>query len=66
MPVYVFDGRTLQGARVSGERVADSKAALTALLQGAVRLPGQRVGVIVSGGNVPLATLAQILATPAP
>ena len=33
MPVYVFDGRTLQGARVSGERVADSKAALTALLQ---------------------------------
>lgn len=33
MPVYVFDGRTLQGVRVSGERVADSKAALTALLQ---------------------------------
>ncbi|HWP85320.1 MAG TPA: type II secretion system F family protein, partial [Terriglobia bacterium] len=33
MPVYVFDGRTFQGAKVSGERVADSKAALTALLQ---------------------------------
>jgi type IV pilus assembly protein PilC len=33
MPVYVFDGRTLQGTRVSGERVADSKAALTTLLQ---------------------------------
>ncbi|MBI3933445.1 MAG: type II secretion system F family protein [Acidobacteria bacterium] len=33
MPVYVFDGRTLQGVRISGERVADSKAALTALLQ---------------------------------
>ena len=33
MPVYVFDGRTLQGSKVSGERVADSKAALTALLQ---------------------------------
>jgi type IV pilus assembly protein PilC len=32
MPVYVFDGRTIQGAKVSGERVADSKAALTALL----------------------------------
>ena len=33
MPVYVFDGRTIQGAKVSGERVADSKTALTALLQ---------------------------------
>ena len=33
MPVYVFDGRTLQGSKVSGERVADSKAALTSLLQ---------------------------------
>ena len=33
MPVYVFDGRTAQGAKVSGERTADSKAALTALLQ---------------------------------
>src|SRR5689334_15804682 len=33
MPVYVFDGRTIQGSKVSGERVADSKAALTALLQ---------------------------------
>jgi type IV pilus assembly protein PilC len=33
MPVYVFDGRSAQGLRVSGERVADSKAALTALLQ---------------------------------
>ncbi len=32
MPVYVFDGRTIQGMKVSGERVADSKAALTALL----------------------------------
>ncbi|MBI4478876.1 MAG: type II secretion system F family protein [Acidobacteria bacterium] len=33
MPIYVFDGRTIQGAKVSGERVADSKTALTALLQ---------------------------------
>jgi type IV pilus assembly protein PilC len=33
MPVFVFDGRTVQGAKVSGERVADNKAALTALLQ---------------------------------
>ncbi len=33
MPVYVFDGRTAQGAKVSGERTADSKTALTTLLQ---------------------------------
>lgn len=32
MPVYVFDGRTAQGAKVSGERTADNKTALTALL----------------------------------
>jgi len=33
MPVYVFDGRTAQGAKVSGERTADNKTALSALLQ---------------------------------
>ena len=33
MPVYTFDGRTAQGVRISGERVADNKVALTALLQ---------------------------------
>jgi len=33
MPVYTFDGRTAQGIRISGERVADNKGALTALLQ---------------------------------
>ncbi len=33
MPVYVFDGRTIQGTKISGEREADSKAALTAVLQ---------------------------------
>jgi type IV pilus assembly protein PilC len=33
MPVYVFDGRTVQGAKVSGERTADNKTALSALLQ---------------------------------
>ncbi|MSO19422.1 MAG: type II secretion system F family protein [Acidobacteria bacterium] len=33
MPVYVFDGRTAQGAKVSGERTADSKTALISLLQ---------------------------------
>jgi type IV pilus assembly protein PilC len=33
MPIYVFDGRNAQGVRVSGERVADNKVALNALLQ---------------------------------
>jgi len=33
MPVYVYDGKTARGMKVSGERTADSKTALTALLQ---------------------------------
>jgi type IV pilus assembly protein PilC len=33
MPVYVYDGRTTRGTKVSGERVAETKAALTSLLQ---------------------------------
>ena len=44
MPVYVFDGRSVQGVKVSGERVADSKAALTALLQ---RLTQSRTGDVI-------------------
>src|SRR3990172_954812 len=34
MPVYVYDGRTARGTKISGqERMAESKAALTALLR---------------------------------
>lgn len=33
MPVYVYDGRTTRGSKVSGERVAETKAALTVMLQ---------------------------------
>src|ERR1019366_4915421 len=33
MPVYVYDGKTARGGNVSGERSADSKTALTTLLQ---------------------------------
>ena len=33
MPVYVYDGKTARGAKVSGERTADSKTALQTLLQ---------------------------------
>ena len=33
MPVFVYDGTTPRGVKVSGERVADNKAALTALLR---------------------------------
>jgi threonine dehydratase len=36
--------------------------AAAALLEGAARLPGQRIGVIVSGGNVDLARYAALLA----
>jgi type IV pilus assembly protein PilC len=32
MPVYVFEGRTAQGAKIEGERTADNKTALSALL----------------------------------
>ncbi|OFV99725.1 MAG: pilus assembly protein PilC [Acidobacteria bacterium RIFCSPLOWO2_12_FULL_54_10] len=33
MPVFVFDARTATGGKVSGERIAENKAALTALLR---------------------------------
>ncbi|MBI4460407.1 MAG: type II secretion system F family protein [Acidobacteria bacterium] len=33
MPVFVFDARTAAGAKISGERVAENKAALQALLR---------------------------------
>ena len=33
MPVFVYDGKTMRGTKVAGERIADSKAALTAILQ---------------------------------
>jgi type IV pilus assembly protein PilC len=33
MPVFVYDGKTARGAKVTGERTADTKAALTAVLQ---------------------------------
>src|ERR1035437_7089837 len=33
MPVFVYDGKTARGAKVKGERSADNKTALTALLQ---------------------------------
>lgn len=33
MPVFVFDARTTAGGKVSGERIAENKAALTALLR---------------------------------
>jgi threonine dehydratase len=37
--------------------------AAAAVLQGAIDLRGQRVGVIVSGGNVDLARFAALLTT---
>jgi len=39
--------------------------AVAALMTGRVKLPGQRVGVILSGGNVDLAQAAAWFASPA-
>ncbi len=33
MPVFVYEGKTARGTKVAGERIADSKTALTAMLQ---------------------------------
>ena len=40
--------------------------ALAALLSGRLSLPGARIGVIVSGGNVDADRFAELLATEAP
>jgi threo-3-hydroxy-L-aspartate ammonia-lyase len=36
--------------------------AMAAAMQGAVNVKGQRVGVIISGGNIDIAQFAQFLA----
>ena len=33
MPVFVYDGKTMRGTKVTGERIADSKTALASILQ---------------------------------
>jgi threonine dehydratase len=65
--VTVSDAQLVDAMRFFAERmklVVEPTGCLgaAALLEGVVSAPGQRVGVIVSGGNVDLARYAQLLA----
>ena len=69
--VTVSDAQLVQAMRFFAERmkmVVEPTGCLgaAALLQGVVAARGQRVGVIVSGGNVDMARYAALLAGPAP
>jgi type IV pilus assembly protein PilC len=64
MPAYVWKGKTQDGKTVSGERVADSKEAVTALLRrdrilvSSVREKGREISLPKFGGGVPAKDLA--------
>ncbi len=64
MPAYVYKGKTRDGKSVSGERVADSKDALMALLRrdqilvSSVKEKGKEFAVPKLGGSVPPKDLA--------
>jgi threonine dehydratase len=67
--VTADDAEVIRAMRFLWERVKlvvepTGALAIAALLSGRVRLPGQRVGVILSGGNVDLAQAAKWFATP--
>ena len=69
--VTVSDAQLVQAMRFFAERmkmVVEPTGCLgaAALLQGVVAARGQRVGVIVSGGNVDMARYAALLAGPTP
>jgi threonine dehydratase len=64
--VTVSDAQLVQAMRFAAERCKQvieptGGLGLAALLAGVVMAPGQRVGVIVSGGNVDLGRYAQLL-----
>jgi threonine dehydratase len=64
--VTVSDAQLVQAMRFAAERLKQvfeptGCLALAALLAGVVQAPGQRVGVIISGGNVDLARYAALL-----
>ena len=68
--VTADDAQVVRAMRFLWERVKlvvepTGALAAAALLSGRVQLPGQRVGVILSGGNVDLAQAAQWFAGPA-
>jgi type IV pilus assembly protein PilC len=64
MPAYVWKGKTREGKAVSGERVADSKEAVMALLRrdqilvSSVKEKGKEMAIPKFGGGVPAKTLA--------
>jgi len=64
MPAYVYKGKTRDGKSVSGERVADSKDAVMALLRrdqilvSSVKEKGKELAVPKLGGSVPAKDLA--------
>jgi type IV pilus assembly protein PilC len=64
MPAYVWKGKTRDGKAVSGERVADSKEAVMALLRrenvlvSSVKEKGKEVAVPKMGGSVPAKQIA--------
>jgi threonine dehydratase len=67
--VTVSDAQLVVAMRFFAERMKlvvepTGCLAAAALLEGVARLPGQRVGVIVSGGNIDLARYATLLADP--
>ena len=64
MPAYVWKGKNRDGKSVSGERVADSKEAVMALLRrdqilvSSVKEKGKEMAIPKFGGGVPAKTLA--------
>ncbi len=65
--VTVSDAQLVQAMRFAAERLKQvieptGGLGLAALLAGVVAAPGQRVGIIVSGGNVDIARYAALLA----
>src|SRR5512136_549756 len=64
MPAYVWKGKTRDGKAVGGERVADNKEAVTALLRreqilvSSVKEKGREVALPKFGGGVPSKDLA--------
>ena len=69
MPAYVWKGKTRDGKAVSGERVADNKEAVMALLRrdqilvSSVKEKGKEMVLPKFGGSVPAKDLAIFIHT---
>ena len=70
MPAYVWKGKTRDGKSVSGERVADSKEAVMALLRrdqilvSSVKEKGKEMAIPKFGGGVPAMYRRRPIMTP--